>query len=170
VDLTIDSSSDLDFGDVVHRSQEKTPSTDEHKESKSVPTFPTPHCIDLNANDSFDDEDDVTLCAGLEREEELMAVLWLMVQSPSEGPIQRKNLEWTPVLFQRRGTYKVHEVAVIHWSHLEDFRVGESNNPTYPYKFLKDVRRVRPVGSLAIPRANNASRVKRYVYYMFSIE
>jgi hypothetical protein len=95
-----------------------------------------------------------------------MAALRSMMQSPPIGPIMRSDLEWTPVLFQGKGTYKVHDVAVVQWSRLEDFRTGEASNPTFSCKFLKDVRRVRKPSSLAVPRANSASRVERYVFHI----
>jgi hypothetical protein len=132
-------------------------------ENSPIRSSAVPHCIDLNVDDPFDEDDEGAPYTGPEREEELMAALRSMMQSLPLGPIMCSDLEWTPVLFQGKGTYKVHDIAVIQWSLLEDFRTGEASNPTFPCKFLKDVRRVRKAGSLAVPRANSVSRVERYV-------
>jgi hypothetical protein len=163
VDLTQGSSSDIDLGDDVHQCHGKISSSEKMTLNSPVRSSAVQHYIDLNADDPFDEDDEGAPYTGPEREEELMAALWSMMQSPPIGPITRSDLEWTPVLFQDKGTYKVHDVAVVQWSRLEDFRTGEASNPTFPCKFLKDVRRVRKAGSLAVPRANSVSRVERYV-------
>lgn len=96
---------------------------------------------------------------GPERERELLKKLRDMKQTPPPGPFCKEDVAWIPIRTQSAGQYFLHEVAVIPWSRLDDFRNGEGMDKMFPCRFTKETLKKRPPGSLKTPRANSASKV-----------
>jgi hypothetical protein len=75
VDLTINSSSNMNLGDVIQRFHARIPFSKENMENKPVQSSQVPHFIDLNTDDPFDEEDEVMPYTGPKSDEEFMASL-----------------------------------------------------------------------------------------------
>ena len=108
---------------------------------------------------SEDWEEDDPPYQGPEREEELVRRLREMKQTPPPGPFCREDLTWEPIRTQSGGRYYIHEVAVIPWKRLSDFREGEGQDKLYPCSFNKETVSKNKPGSLVLPRANSAAKV-----------
>lgn len=98
---------------------------------------------------------------GLQREQELLKDLRDLKQTPKPGPFSKDDIGWLPIQTQSAGQYFHHEIAVIPWSRLEDFRTGEGMDKMFPCRFTKETLKKRLPGSLSTPRANSASKVIR---------
>ena len=96
---------------------------------------------------------------GPEREEELVRGLRDMKQTPPPGPFSREDLTWLPIRTQGGGRHYIHDVAVIPWRRLQDFREGEGQDKSYPCRFNKETVKKNKPGSLVFPRANSAAKV-----------
>ena len=108
---------------------------------------------------SEDWEEDDPPYQGPEREEELVRGLWEMKQTPPPSPFCREDLTWEPIRTQGGGRHYIHEIAVIPWKRLSDFREGEGQDKLYPCRFNKETVSKNKPGSLVLPRANSAAKV-----------
>lgn len=99
---------------------------------------------------------------GPEREKELLKKLREFKQTPPPGPFCKDDIAWEPIRTQSAGQYFLHEVAIIPWRRLDDFRTGEGMDKNFLYRFTKETQRKKAPDSLNIPRANSASKVIRY--------
>jgi hypothetical protein len=82
-----------------------------------------------------------------------------MKQTPPPGPFSREDLTWLPIRTQGGGCHYIHDVAVIPWRRLQDFREGESQDKSYPCCFNKETMKKNKPGSLVFLRANSAAKV-----------
>jgi hypothetical protein len=96
---------------------------------------------------------------GPEREDELVRGLRDMKQTPSPGLFSREDLTWLPIRTQGGGRHYVHDVAIILWRRLQDFREGEGQDKSYPCRFNKETVKKNTLGRLVFPRANSAAKV-----------
>ena len=108
---------------------------------------------------SEDWEEEDTPYEGPECEEELVRGLRDMKQTPPPGPFSREDLTWLPIRTQGGGRHYIHNVAVIPWRRLQDFREGEGQDKSYPCRFNKETVKKNKLGSLVFPRANSAAKV-----------
>ncbi len=108
---------------------------------------------------SEDWEEVETPYEGPEREEELVRGLRDMKQTPPPGPFSKEDLTWLPIRTQGGGRHYIHDVAVIPWRRLPDFREGEGEDKSYPCRFNKETVKKNKPGSLVFPRANSAAKV-----------
>ena len=82
-------------------------------------------------------------------------------QHPPSGPFRFQDLVWTPHVSSRNGRYNTHDYAVIQWTRLADFVLGEQTNEVFPCKFTKDIFHQNYPNSLRNPRANSVAMAIR---------